>query len=229
MAYAWAMIRRVFQVALYIMFIGGCLFVPAGRWDWTAAWVYLGFWVICVLVAAAVMLRVHPDLPAERGRGLKDAPAWDKVLVMVSAAYGPQITMVVAGLDVRFGWTTEMPVAVRVASLLVAIAGFSLTLWAIVANRFFSSIARIQTDRGHHPVTDGPYSEIRHPGYVGMIAIFGATPLILGSWWAALPGAVTVAATVIRTALEDRMLRAELEGYADYADLVRYRLVPGVW
>ena len=87
LAYASVMLKRTFQVALYVLLIGGCLFIPAGRLDWTAGWVYLVFWVTGVLLGAAVMWRVHPDLPAERGRGLKDAPAWDQVLVMVPGVW----------------------------------------------------------------------------------------------------------------------------------------------
>ena len=97
------------------------------------------------------------------------------------------------------------------------------------ANRFFSSVVRIQTDRGHSVQTGGPYALIRHPGYAGALLYDLAAPLLLGSWWGLIPAAVTVALVILRTRLEDRKLQTELDGYAEYAARVRYRLVPGIW
>ena len=101
--------------------------------------------------------------------------------------------------------------------------------WAMLSNPFLSTIVRIQDDRGHRVATTGPYRFVRHPMYVGVIVLWLSTALILGSWWALVPGLLIAVIFVIRTALEDRMLHAELPGYADYAKQVRYRLVPGVW
>jgi protein-S-isoprenylcysteine O-methyltransferase Ste14 len=99
----------------------------------------------------------------------------------------------------------------------------------MLANRFFSAVVRIQTDRGHVVVSDGPYRVMRHPGYAGGMLSYLASPLLLSSLWMFIPAVLTVAAMVARTALEDRTLRAELPGYADYARRVRYRLLPGLW
>ena len=97
------------------------------------------------------------------------------------------------------------------------------------SNKFFSSVVRIQKDRGHVVVTSGPYRFVRHPGYTGMSAFTLATPLILNSQWAFVPAVVTAAITGLRTVLEDRTLNHELEGYADYARRVKYRLAPPIW
>ena len=99
----------------------------------------------------------------------------------------------------------------------------------MASNRFFSSVVRIQKDRGHTVVTGGPYQFVRHPGYVGGILSALGTALLLGSWWAFVPTGLLVCVIVVRTALEDRTLQAELEGYRDYAGRVRYRLLPGIW
>ena len=98
-----------------------------------------------------------------------------------------------------------------------------------MSNRFFSLIVRIQEEKGHYPVTSGPYRIVRHPGYLGFIAIVLAQPILLGSLFAVIPALVTAGLIVIRTSREDATLQAELAGYKDYTIQVRYRLVPGIW
>jgi protein-S-isoprenylcysteine O-methyltransferase Ste14 len=137
--------------------------------------------------------------------------------------------LLTAGLDARFGWSPELPLAFKIGMLPVAVLGHLLILWAMKANKFFSGVVRIQKDRGHSVITGGPYKVVRHPGYVGMIVFGFATPLVLGSLWAFIFGVLMMCITVARTVLEDRTLQEELEGYKDYAGLVRYRLLPGIW
>jgi protein-S-isoprenylcysteine O-methyltransferase Ste14 len=108
-------------------------------------------------------------------------------------------------------------------------AGMLLVSWAMASNKFFSTTVRIQDDRGQTVTSSGPYRLVRHPGYVGFLVSNLATPLLLGSLWALIPAVVLEALVVVRTALEDRTLQAELGGYRDYARRVRYRLLPGVW
>ena len=114
-------------------------------------------------------------------------------------------------------------------ALIVFVLGMGLFDWAMLSNRFFSGTVRIQEDRGHTVVADGPYRVVRHPGYVGMIVMFVLPPLVLGSLWALIPAGLAALATVIRTALEDKTLQVELPGYAEYAQRTRYRLLPRVW
>jgi protein-S-isoprenylcysteine O-methyltransferase Ste14 len=99
----------------------------------------------------------------------------------------------------------------------------------MASNRFFSSVVRIQTDRGHTVATGGPYRFVRHPGYVGMMVSALGTTILLGSLWAFIPATLLIGLIIFRTALEDRTLQNELEGYKEYAARVRYRLLPGVW
>jgi protein-S-isoprenylcysteine O-methyltransferase Ste14 len=107
--------------------------------------------------------------------------------------------------------------------------GYALVVWATGSNALFSQIVRIQKERGHAVATGGPYRFVRHPSYVGTILVELATPIMLGSWWALIPGALDAILFVIRTSLEDKTLRRELDGYQEYADRVWYRLLPGVW
>jgi protein-S-isoprenylcysteine O-methyltransferase Ste14 len=169
-----------------------------------------------------------PELAAER-RNVKAGKGWDKVLVGITVLLGPMAMWITAGLDHRFHWSNGISSLAFAAGVAAALLGAALTAWAMRSNKFFSSVVRIQKDRGHTVVDGGPYRFIRHPGYAGMFVFTLVTPLILGSYWALAPAAITVSATLLRTALEDLTLHHELDGYADYARRVRYRLFPPVW
>ena len=159
----------------------------------------------------------------------KGTKRWDKWLAPLVALFGPLALWCVAAWDVRGHWPPPVPVAWSAAAFAVCVAGILLTFWAMVTNRFFSATVRIQEDRGHVVVDGGPYRHMRHPGYVGALAFTVASPVALGSWLALIPAVLTSALLVVRTALEDRTLRRELNGYREYANRVRYRLAPGVW
>ncbi len=132
------------------------------------------------------------------------------------------VLFAVAGLDAgRFGWSV-MPIAVQIAGYVALLMAMAVTYWAMAANPFLSTVVRIQDDRGHYVVTSGPYRYVRHPMYAMMFFMWPGIALELGSWWALIPAAVIVIVFVIRTALEDRTLQAELPGYAEYAQ--RYPL-----
>ena len=135
----------------------------------------------------------------------------------------------IAGLDRRFHWSDTVPLSLRIAALAVFAVGLALFIWAMHVNRFFSSVVRIQQERGHEVVTAGPYRWVRHPGYAGAIPAIVASGMALCSWLVTALGALGVPLLLWRTILEDRTLRAELPGYAEYAQQVRWRLLPGVW
>jgi protein-S-isoprenylcysteine O-methyltransferase Ste14 len=137
---------------------------------------------------------------------------------------------VLTGVDLgRTHWSDTMPVALRWLGLGTFTAGMLLTIWAVASNRFYSSVIRIQRDRGQEPVTAGPYRVVRHPGYAGTVLCLLGSGLALGSWVGMVPLLGVVALFVRRTLTEDRLLRRELAGYAEYALRVRRRLVPGCW
>jgi protein-S-isoprenylcysteine O-methyltransferase Ste14 len=117
----------------------------------------------------------------------------------------------------------------EILALAIILSGYILGSYALIENRFFSGVVRIQTERGHYVVSSGPYRWLRHPGYAGAVLAYLATPFFLDSWWAFLPAVLLTILLVIRTALEDRTLQDELTGYYDYARRVRFRLLPGVW
>jgi len=216
------------QAGLFTLVQVASLFIASGRLDWVMAWVYIGVYLAGMGVNALVLIPTNPELVVERAqfRGKRDL---DRALAGVMALYGPAGICIVAGLDVRFGWSPGMPPALLIAELAIAVLGSLLTTWAMASNRFFYGVLRIAKDRGHTVATGGPYRYVRHPGYVGIIAFDLAMPLILGSLWSLIPAALTVCLAIVRTALEDRVLQDKLGGYKDYAGQVRYRLLPGIW
>lgn len=225
------MLQAAVRFLLMLVILCGVLFLAAGTLNWPMGWVYVALTLFATLASRLLVLRRHPDLLKERASFAekRNAKPWDAVLVQLVAVIGPMVTQIVAGLNYRFGWPPAIPLWLALAALVLVIAGWALGTWAMVANRFFSAVVRIQTDRGHTVVTGGPYRWVRHPAYAGGVIANLAVPLMLGSAWALVPGALTASLTVLRTALEDRTLQAELPGYADYAQRTRYRLLPGVW
>ena len=208
------------------LWLGTFLFVAAGRLDWPAAWIYTG---ISMVDAILLSLLVSPELMRERMHPKAGAKAWDRVLARLTGPLGSIVILVVAGLDKRFGWSVPVPLAVQFAGLAVFVFGMGLMTWAMAVNDYFSLVVRIQRDRGHTVMTGGPYRYVRHPGYVGGILFQLGAPLLLGSLWALVPVGLTICFLVVRTALEDRTLLNELDGYREYAGQTRYRLLPGVW
>jgi protein-S-isoprenylcysteine O-methyltransferase Ste14 len=207
------------------------LFLVAGRWDWGWGWALLG--VIAGFMAAHPLLLVpiDPALLVEREQGLRaeGVKRWDRIVTALGAGLMPLASWVVAALDLRFGWTGTIPLVLHVLGLAVNMLGYGLFLWAMISNAYFAEGVRIQEERGHRVVTKGPYRYVRHPGYVGAILAQLSTPFLLGSWWAMAASVASASLYVLRTALEDGTLQAELDGYAEYARQTRFRLLPGLW
>lgn len=222
-------LKWLLQIGIFILILAASLFISAGRLDWVMAWVYIGVYIVSQGITVLVLVPKSPDLAAERAQVQEGTKGWDRPLTGIVALYGPAAMWIVAGLDKRSHWSPQIPLALQIAALLVAVLGSLLTVWAMASNKFFSGTVRIQKERGHAVATGGPYQYVRHPGYVGGILFDLATPLILGSGWAFIPAVLTVCVFIVRTALEDRTLQNELDGYKGYARRVRYRLLPGVW
>ena len=217
--------KRMLQVVVQFLILAAILFIASGRLDWVWAWAYLGVGVGIVAINA---LGLPPELIAERGQIKEDTKSWDKVLgiLLITPTLG---TLIVAGLDKRFEWSLPLAVVVHLVALIFYALAQGLFTWAMASNKFFSGTVRIQKERGHTVASGGPYRYVRHPGYVSYIASWIATSLALGSLWALIPAGLVMGLMVVRTALEDKTLQAELDGYKDYAAQVRYRLLPGVW
>lgn len=211
--------------AVFLGSITVLLFGPAGRWDLPFFWAYIG---MITLVLLAAFTAVDEDLMKERR---KPGPGGQDLTLRRNALLVMSLHFVLAGLDVgRFHWSDNMPQWLQAAGLVSILAAMSLSAWASSTNRFFSSVARIQRDRGHHLITGGPYQFIRHPGYAAAITWFAVSGIALGSWISIVPAAIGgVFLFLRRLRIEEALLFAELEGYREYAQRVPYRLVPGIW
>jgi protein-S-isoprenylcysteine O-methyltransferase Ste14 len=218
------LVRETMGTAMLI----AILFLCAGRWDWVWGWALVIITALWIGGTAVTVIPRNPELLAERVGPTKGAKTWDTAIL---GAYGLVgiVRYIVAGLDVRYEWTTGFSPVLQVIALIVTALGYALIVWATAVNAFFSQIVRIQTERGHTTITGGPYQFVRHPAYVGIILVELGMPLMLGSWWALVPSVLSVPLFFVRTALEDKTLQGELPGYKEYAAQVRYRLVPGIW
>lgn len=218
--------RRVGQMVFFDGLIALLLFLSAGRVDWLYGWLYTIAFVLLQLIGA---LFLPVEIVAERGsRKKENVEPWDRTVTRLLLVAFLSIYLV-AGLDVRWGWSGEMATLWHLGAGVLFILGGALEMWAMRVNRFFSTDVRIQLDRGHVVCSSGPYSFVRHPGYLGMILMYAVSPIFLGSLWALIPGLIIAILFVVRTRLEDKTLQMKLPGYTAYADRVRFRLLPGVW
>jgi protein-S-isoprenylcysteine O-methyltransferase Ste14 len=224
------LLRVTLQLIFSLLVIIAALFISAGTLNWPVAWIYVGYTLLLsVLTIYKGPLKISPGLIEERiMRKRPGAQSWDKVFVGILFLVSLLI-YVVAGLDHRWKWTQPMPRWVMWAGMFSIMLSSALMIWAMKVNPFFSLIVRLQTDRGHHVVTTGPYRFVRHPGYTAGLLMNLGLPLLLGSLWALIPSSVASLDLIIRIVPEDRFLHRELEGYADYAKKVKWKLVPGVW
>ncbi len=217
------------QMTAGLVVFGALLFLAAGKLSWTAGWVYLGMNALTQLLSAAVLIPRQGDMLAERSQVRQGTKSWDRWLAPLIVIVGTLAVLLTAGLDARFGWSQPLNGSLWAGGIAVAFASQMFVLWAMASNPFFSTTVRIQDERGHSVTRSGPYGLVRHPGYAGSLVYNLAIPLVLGSWWTFIPALLTLALIVVRTGLEDRALQGELPGYSEYAALVKYRLVPGIW
>ena len=223
--------RQWISLILVYLSIPLILLVCGGDLGWWQAWVYSLLFLAANIGGRVWVERQHPGLMAERQnmKKMQNAKAWDKVLAPLMALSVVFPLVIVAGLDHRFNWSPVFPLWLIVPGFILISIGYAFGMWAMIENRFFSSTVRIQTDRGHEVCDSGPYQVVRHPGYAGNLLPLLGIALALCSVWTLIPAGVALIIAVIRTALEDQTLREELPGYRDYAQRVRYRLIPGIY
>ena len=223
-----SVMRWIVRETMGVVMLALLLFLTANTVNWLAGWAMVIVMAGWVIGTALVVLPRYPELLAERVGPRKGAKTWDTLLLSL---YGlvMLILWIVAGFDRRYGWSSGLGPAGQIAAMVIVIAGHALVVWATGTNAFFSQVVRIQKERGHTVVSAGPYRLVRHPAYSGAILLVLASPLALGSWWALIPSAICALLMLVRTALEDKTLQAELPGYKEYAQRTRYRLLPSVW
>jgi len=210
--------------ATFTVVFGGGVLLLSGQWTSPIMLALVAGMSALVLYA---MLTIESDLANERFRPPTRGEDPVALLFIRLTALG---VLILAPLDSgRFHWTTAPPDGIRIAALTGALAAFLLCFRAMVVNRYFSAVIRIQSDRGHRVVDSGPYAWIRHPGYAGMALGVPLVAIALGSWLGFVVALAYSTIIVRRVAKEDRFLHGNLAGYPDYAARTRFRLLPGIW
>ena len=214
--------------AVTILVFFAILFLPAGKFDWWEGWTFFLVFLIATSVLVLWMRRKDPELLSERSQPGENVERWDRVLMSIYTVL-LIIMLIIAGIDSGRLDLSSPPLFLRIAGWCGLAISLLMVAWTMSSNTFLSKMVRIQDDRGHVVVTQGPYRYIRHPMYVGVILAMISTPLVLGSFWALIPAGMIVILFIVRTYLEDNALKEKLSGYSDYSAQVRFRLIPGIW
>jgi protein-S-isoprenylcysteine O-methyltransferase Ste14 len=214
---------------LWLAVFAALLFVPAGTLRWPGAWAFLGLMAAATAWGFSWLARHDPELLAERMRPpfQPGQPRADKLLM---GAFLPLWLgwYVLMGFDRRFGWSS-VPAVVQGLGFVLLCAGLWLSWLVLKENSYAAPVVKLQTERGHKVVSTGPYALVRHPLYGSVILFALGIPLLLGSWWGLAVSPTLIVVLGIRAVLEERLLKDNLEGYADYAERVHYRFVPRIW
>jgi protein-S-isoprenylcysteine O-methyltransferase Ste14 len=204
------------------------LFICAGRLNYTQGWIFLSINIFTTFMNYFTIHK-NSELINERSKPGEGIKAWDKLLLGLSALTYI-IFIVIAGLDSgRFHWTQNFSWNISISGVILTVIGQIIFLTARSQNRFFSSVVRIQKERGHVVCDTGFYKIVRHPGYLGMIISLTGLPLITTSIWGIIPTSVSIILLLIRTSLEDKTLINELDGYREYSRKTPNKLIPLVW
>jgi len=205
-------------------------FMSAGSFVGFRQWTFFGASFLNNLISTVVQFKFNPELLVHRLKvRRKGSKRWDEILMRVTNLTILVAVPVIAGFDVgRFHWST-LDVRLVALGFVFLTASTILINWAMAVNPHFEPTVRIQKDRGHILISNGPYKIVRHPGYLAGIFYSLSIPLIIGSAYAFIPVGIYVILLMIRASLEDRTLQKELDGYAEYTGQVRHRLFPGIW
>lgn len=222
----YLLLNLLVTVVLFGVISPVVIFALAGRWDLWHVWAYAGVSVSSLVFQTLVIYRQSPHVLKARmmDAGGRVRLRADRAFVVLSI-----FQWILSGLDQRFHWSDIVPLTGVVAGLVIVAISWGLTTWSVWVNAFFSPAVRIQAERAQHVISEGPYRIVRHPGYVGIALSMVGSAGALNSLLSIIPAVIYLAVTVRQTAIEDQMLRDELDGYAEYTTKVHYRLIPGIW
>ena len=220
--------KRLMILILIILGLAAGIYAIAGRIDWIEMHIFLATYIL-TLVAWVVYLKFKaPDLMKERMSALNRAKKWDTIILYAYAVL-ILLFLITAALDAGRYQISSVPRIVKIICYPIIVLSYALNFWAAFVNQYLSSVVRIQKDRGHHVVMEGPYGFVRHPMYTSIVVSYPLISLFLGSYYALIPSLLIIVLYVIRTAMEDQTLQDALEGYKAYTEKVRYRLIPYIW
>ncbi len=216
------------QIIFGLLLMAVLFFLSAGTFDLPRAWFFFGLYFAAIVINILIFLKYNPEVIKARSEIIKgEMKWWDKVFAVLYLFF-MLVIPAVCGLDIRSG-APELPIEYYFAGILLFVVGWAFSSWALVANKFFEGAVRIQKERGHKVITTGPYAIVRHPGYAGLIMVYLAMPFGLGSLYGLVPALLLAFAFVFRVHFEDEFLQKELEGYKEYSNKTKYRLIPFIW
>ena len=221
--------KLLLQNTIVVVAMGALLFAMAGSLDWPAAWVMLIVSAILGPACGLWLAKTDPALLAERLRPTFQAnqPAADKIFMLIFFL-ALLLWLVAIGLDRRAN-ASDVPLLLQALGLAMYLLSIAFIMWVFRENSFAAPVVKVQAARHQRVISSGPYAFVRHPMYSGVMLYFLGIPLLLGSWWGVALAPVFTLLFAIRARIEERALIEGLPGYADYAERVRYRLVPGLW
>jgi protein-S-isoprenylcysteine O-methyltransferase Ste14 len=228
-------VRRSIASALFVAAWPALMFVLAGDLRWVQGWLF-ALWLVGLYLGITIWMHRHdPALLAERRRqatrsreGVASDRADRALVLLIFVIFAGWIA--VMPLDARrYHWTSPVTIAEQAAGgALLGLSAF-LLFRSVHDNTFLSGVVRVQSDRKQRVVSTGVYAVVRHPMYLGMLVMFVGAPLLLESRLALIAAAAVALILIVRIAREERLLAAQLDGYAEYRRNVRYRLIPFVW
>ncbi len=219
------LLKLVFsRLILVIPIMFAMFFLPAGTWNYWQAWLYLATLLIPMLFVMAYLIKYDPGL-IERRMKFGEKEKEQKRIINFTIPYY-LLAFVLPGFDHRFGWS-NVPMAVVIAADILVAIGYAIVILVFRENSYASRIVEVTQEQ--KVISSGPYATVRHPMYVGVILMYGLSPLALGSYWAMIPALAIIPIIVARIIGEEKLLINELKGYQEYTQKTKYRLVPGIW
>jgi len=216
--------RLILRTIISVVIVAAFLFVPAGSIHYWQGWAFMALWFLPMVIVSPHFLKNDPAL-VERRLQTKEKSKEQKMIIRLAQPI-VFLNLLVPGLDNRFGWS-RVPIWLTIVSEAMVVVGYVITFWVMKENSFASRT--VQVMEGQKVISTGPYRLVRHPMYFGAVLMLLFTPMALGSWWA-LPGFVLVGGLiVVRLLNEEKVLRQELPGYAEYCERTRYHLIPLLW
>jgi len=213
----------------WIFIIGIIFFIASGEINILRAWIYIGTYIVGGIVVGIILIKKSPKLLNDRGKMQEGTKQLDKYIILTYFLFAIVITPIVAGVDKRFSLCAVLPFFYLYIGIIIYIFTAIITVWPMLHNPFFEGTIRIQKDKNHNVINTGPYKIVRHPGYLGMFIGSFQLPFAFGSALAFIPVIIMVIIIFIRTYFEDTTLQKELNGYTDYCEEVKYRLIPFIW
>lgn len=222
-------IRAFLAPIVWIIITGLVFFLASGEINNLRVWIYIGVYAIGGLITGVILKSKAPKLLNERGKKQEGTKQFDKYILSTYFLFAIIITPLIAGIDRRLNISDTMPFCYLYAGIILYIVSATLSIWAMLHNPFYEGTMRIQKGKNHYVINTGPYKIVRHPGYLGMLSASIALPLALSSMLALIPLIIMILLIIVRTYYEDTTLQKELNGYSEYCNEVKYRLLPFIW